>query len=235
MANPQKENGFTAISNELLEKIIQLKIPPSEKDMLLFVIRKTYGFAKKEDIISLTQFEKGTSISRPTVVKGLKNLLSMKILYKNLNKFMVNKDYDEWVVNPALLVKNNSATSKHRLTEIGKPRLTHKRKKKYTKENTANQDLHENIVSVIETFSKINPACIRMYGNKTQRQACEDLIESFGLDRVLTVIEKTIPKTNTMQFFPTITTPLQLRDKWIALESAIKRYQSEVNKNKVAF
>ena len=76
-----------------------------------------------------------------------------------------------------------------------------------------------------------------MYGNTTQRKACEDLIENYGFERVKVVIEKTLPKTNTLQYFPTITTPLQLRDKWVMLENAIKRFQSESKKLKsnVAF
>ena len=63
-----------------------------------------------------------------------------------------------------------------------------------------------------------------------------DLLEMFGFEKVALVVEKTLPKTNTMQFFPTITTPVQLRDKWATLESAIKRKQGELQaKPKVLF
>ena len=42
---------------------------------------------------------------------------------------------------------------------------------------------------------------------------------------------------NKLLFFPVVTTPLQLQDKWTALESAIIKYQSENKKAKdtVAF
>lgn len=83
------------------------------------------------------------------------------------------------------------------------------------------------IADLIKSFEKINPACKRMYGNTTQRKACSDLIDTYSFDRVLEVIEKTLPKILGLKFFPTITTPLQLFEKWSALESAIVRYQQE--------
>lgn len=134
MASPQKENGYTAIANEILEQLVKVRLPPSEKDLILFVIRKTYGFHKKEDRISLTQFERGTGLSRPTVVRSLKNLLSRKMLVKVGLLLRFNKDYENWVVNTPLLVKYKNTTSKLTLTKTSKHTLTYKRKKKITKE-----------------------------------------------------------------------------------------------------
>lgn len=86
---------------------------------------------------------------------------------------------------------------------------------------------------IIKEFESINPACKRMYNNKTQREACDDLIAAYTLERVIDIVEKTLPKTNTLQFFPTITTPVQLRDKFATLEAAIEKYRSEkLSKNK---
>ena len=73
----------------------------------------------------------------------------------------------------------------------------------------------------------MNPSCSKYYGNKTQRKACENLIELYGFNRVKKVIEVTLPKTNTLPFFPSITTPVQLQEKWSSLESAIRKYQSK--------
>ena len=90
---------------------------------------------------------------------------------------------------------------------------------------------------VIKSFESINPASKKFYGNTTQRKSCQMLIDSYGLDRVVNVVENILPKSNTMKFFPVITTPTQLADKWATLESAIHRYQAEKKdiKNKVAF
>ena len=83
---------------------------------------------------------------------------------------------------------------------------------------------------LLKSFEEINPAIKRMYNNTTQRQACDDLIESYGFDRVKTVIEKTLPKTNAMEYMPTITTPHQLFLKWSNLEAGIRKLQSKTKK-----
>lgn len=94
---------------------------------------------------------------------------------------------------------------------------------------------------IIKSFESLNPACKRMYGNKTQRQACDDLIENYGLERIISVVEKTLPKTNKIEFMPTIITPLQLFQKWSGLEAGIMKLKSkglkeqEKTSSKVAF
>ena len=93
----------------------------------------------------------------------------------------------------------------------------------------SNTDTHSvsQINEVIKLFEKINPACKKMYGNKTQRKACSDLIENHTYEKVVSVIEKTLPVIRGLKFFPIITTPLQLNDKWSALENAIVRHKDE--------
>lgn len=138
MASPQKENGFTPIANEIMEQIVNTCLLGSEYQILFWILRKTYGFQKKNDWISLTQFEKATKLSRPTVVKSLKNLVNMNIIIKsNSFDYHFNKDYEKWVVNTPLLVKYNNKIGKHALTDTSKHALTHKRNyQKKTKENT---------------------------------------------------------------------------------------------------
>lgn len=142
MANPQKENGFTPIANEILDKLVNISLLGSEYQVLFFIIRKTYGYHKKVDRISLTQFEKGTGLSRPTVVKTLKNLMArnmvVKIYLPDENKgYSFVKDHEKWIVKTHLLVKGKWETSKGVFTENGKGVLTHKRKKEITKDIVA--------------------------------------------------------------------------------------------------
>ena len=92
---------------------------------------------------------------------------------------------------------------------------------------------------ILKAFEIINPACRKMYGNTTQRQACDDLCAEYGYERVKIVAEQTLPKTNLIKFFPEIRTPKQLWDKWTALGDAITKKRSDIaeikNKNKIAF
>lgn len=85
----------------------------------------------------------------------------------------------------------------------------------------------EEINLLIKEFEVINPSSKNFYARPPQRKACKFLIETYGFERVKNVIGKTLPRTNTIQYFPTITTPMQLQDKWATLESAIKKYQSD--------
>jgi len=129
-----------------------------------------------------------------------------------------------------LLIKENKA-----YTEISNPvnkMLTEVRLGKVRLGEDNAEQSSADIVLLIDKFSILNPACKRMYGNTTQRKACKLLIETYGLERLKKIITETLPKTNGLQYFPTITTPLQLQDKFIALESAIRKYQSEHKNNK---
>jgi phage replication O-like protein O len=139
MASPQKENGYTAIANEILEHLVKVHLLGAEWDVLAFIIRKTYGYQKKLDVISLTQFESGTGLSRPTVVKTLKNLMARNMIVKvylpdERIGYTFIKDHEKWVVKEHLLVKDKWVASKGVFTKTSKGVLTHKRKKEITKE-----------------------------------------------------------------------------------------------------
>lgn len=81
------------------------------------------------------------------------------------------------------------------------------------------------VVTVIDSFEEINPSYKKWYGNKTQRGAIKRLIETHTLDRILKVV-KLLPSIKGKQYFPTITTPLQLEDKWASLEGAFIRLKN---------
>jgi len=220
MANPQKENGFTAIANEILEKLVNIPLLGSEFQVILFILRKTYGFQKKSDVISLTQFEKWTGVSRPTVVKTIKNLVLRKMVVKDALlgdkiSFSFNKNYEDWLVKPAKLVKHRDRSSLARLTKSSKARLTHKRNKEITKETS--KGVNPLGAELIKLFEEVNPYCKKFYGNTTQRRACDELIETYGFEEVSRVIPALI-KTNKMPFFPNITTPSQLLQKYQQLK-----------------
>lgn len=122
MANPQKENGFTSLSNELLEKFLLFDFPSqSPIKIWIFIARKTYGYQKKIDHISLSQIAEGTDLSRQTVNESLKWLVKACLLVKGDfsikgTVYGINKDYEQWVVNVHRLVKSNRFTSQGALT-----------------------------------------------------------------------------------------------------------------------
>lgn len=92
------------------------------------------------------------------------------------------------------------------------------------------------IGEVIKLFESVDPKNKKYYNNPTQRAACEFLLSEYGLEEITKHIE-VLPKTNTMPYFPNITTPCQLRDKWVTLNNQIERHKAEqgAKSNTVAF
>jgi hypothetical protein len=105
--------------------------------------------------------------------------------------------------------------------------ISNTEEKVINKESNTTEQSSGEIPLLIKSFETINPDCKNFYGRPPQRLACQFLIDTYGFERVKTVIEKTLPKTNTIKFFPTITTPIQLKEKWASLESSIHKYQAQ--------
>lgn len=243
MANPQKENGYTAIANDIMEALAKTRIAGEYRQVLDFIMRKTYGYSKKDDKIALSQFADGTGLKKSSICRAIKILVNMNIISENAKAgdvaktYKLQKDFDNWKPLAKKLTHNSvSDNAKKRLRKrkkslaITDTTITNN-KKQYIQKQGAVQStaVKENleIPEIIKAFELVNPACKKYYGNTTQRQACDDLIKTYGFERVMSVIEKTLPKTNGMTYFPTITTPVQLFEKWANLESKIRQYQSE--------
>lgn len=142
---------------------------------------------------------------------------------RNLLITKENKAYSEVATN-GIPNGNQMATSgSPKLSEAKLSKVKLSEVKKYKETERGSVEIEE----IIKSFESINPACKKFYGNITQRKACSDLVKTYGFDRTKDVIDKTLPKTNGMTYFPTITTPVQLFDKWASLESKIRQYQSE--------
>lgn len=123
--------SFTQIPNELLDCLVSSRLRPAEKSILLLVIRQTYGYHKKSDRISLTQFEKKTRLARSSVNHSLTLLVRCGLLVKEKGN---GKTPNSWSiclddVNEALV----------RYTElVGRAVVV---RTEHTKENIQNKDI----------------------------------------------------------------------------------------------
>lgn len=150
MANIQLENGYTRIANEILEALIRYEFPQNTGGLpyqiCLFVIRKTYGYHKKMDVISLSQFQKATNDkSRTNLIYWIRYLVQAKVLVRIKKsetqiEYGFNKDYDSWLtpVQARRLVQARAYTSTSDSTKTSTSPMTHKRKKENTKEIVVN-------------------------------------------------------------------------------------------------
>lgn len=101
MTTPQIENGFTMIANELLEAILGSGFSHREQSVILAIIRKTYGYAKKEDDMSASQIGALCGVARQHVTSTLNALAGRNVINKRAGKFGmvigIQKDHRKWI------------------------------------------------------------------------------------------------------------------------------------------
>lgn len=86
------------------------------------------------------------------------------------------------------------------------------------------------INNLIELFKEINPSYEKFFSNNTQRKALERLYAKLGEQKLVGVI-KSLAKSNTIKYAPTISSPLQLEDK---LANLIAFWQKQKTSQSVA-
>ncbi len=78
------KTGFTKYPNVLMDLYMK-EISPIAFKLLSVICRKTIGFNKSQDNISLSIFKKYTGVSKASVVKGLNELIDRKLIIKSKN------------------------------------------------------------------------------------------------------------------------------------------------------
>lgn len=143
MASPQIEEGYTKIANEIMEALMKIRIPGEAMQMLLTILRKTYGYNKKEDVISLSQFNLYTGIIKPSIIRGIKQLISMNLIYKKVNgqtaSYCFNKDYSTWKPLAKKLTISKNANNRLRKSKFSLAKKLHTKesiKRKYQKKES---------------------------------------------------------------------------------------------------
>lgn len=121
LANPQKENGYTAICNELMEVLAKAKLNGTQFRILYCILRYTYGFQEKEHEFSLNFLAKSIDCNYCQTKRGLSDLIDKKIVkiikeanFNSSRVLSVNKNYDEWVG----VLNSIEGAKKHRGCEI---------------------------------------------------------------------------------------------------------------------
>ena len=142
MANPQLQNGYTKIANELLEAICRLNVSGNEMRILLYVIRRTYGFNRKFAEIPLSEISVAIGMRREHIQKALKKLAGRKIIELHTycgtksQTISIVKNYEEWTVEScaSCLLPKLATVAKNGNTTVAKNgNTTYKEKRKVLK------------------------------------------------------------------------------------------------------
>lgn len=100
MAKSDINDGHIDIANDLSEALMRINLSGYQYRIIWCVFRKTYGWHKSTDKISLTQFEKMTGLKGKYICRVIKELedRNMIIVDRNnrINIYKFNSDYDTW-------------------------------------------------------------------------------------------------------------------------------------------
>lgn len=100
----KKENTFTQVPNNLLEALCRVKLSANKKEIVLVILRYTYGYHKDSAQISYLGFSKLTGLGRRYCIKLVKNLVEGKLIIKVVKKknypsyFSINPNLNNWKV-----------------------------------------------------------------------------------------------------------------------------------------
>lgn len=261
---PQLEDGYTQIANEIVEALAECMPGFTEGQIIWYVLRKTYGWHKKEDKISISQIVKATKKSKRAVIYALQNLESKKMILiqrttingeKQSNNIQFNKLYSQWVVQniaPQVLKNRNQARISSAKEYISK-RVVQKNVKSsakdgnlvvqnktqnsnsfaHTKETIqkiyTKETITKDISEVLSAFANVNPSYKQFFPNKTQRACTKRLLEQYGKEKILNLIER-LPEINAKPYAPTITSPWKLEVKMGDLLAYLQQEGAKINK-----
>lgn len=158
MASPQVENGHTKIANEILEQLMKIHLSPNQWQVLICIMRKTYGYHKKVDYIANCQIIESTGLCKAVVSRVLSALEKMNIIVRYGKNIGFQKDWESWnklaeqstnvsrIVNLQMLAEQSTLATKlaeqstdeklavstsklaEQSTKVSSPRVTQKKK-----------------------------------------------------------------------------------------------------------
>jgi len=259
MASPQKENGYTAIANETLEALVKLNLNGTHFALIFAIMRKTYGFQKKEDAISIDQFVNMLKVSRRTVIYTLQDLEAKGIVLirrsrdgekNNVNIIRFNKNYETWLVNiSADQVEKNRSSAKLRkqggsaklgslvvqnsvenLPSFAPTKETIQKKTKEIGKTSVLQGFQWQ--ELIDAFKEVNPSYLDFFRNKTERSALESMAKQWGYEKLLSTIQA-LPQIIGQPYAPKITRPSDLKRDIGKLIAFTKQQSSLKTKRRV--
>jgi phage replication O-like protein O len=108
MANPQLEDGYTRLANEIIDALMRTNLSAYQMRLLWAIWRETYGYQKKQDWISNSQLVEMTGLKKSHVSRTLSELKARNIVTRLGNKISFNKDYQAWTKLPIRVTVTNS-------------------------------------------------------------------------------------------------------------------------------
>ena len=125
---------FTRIPNNFID---DLKLNPYQFQILSIIVRKTDGWCKLEDGISLSQFEKLVTFKKPKIIQTLKELIEMDLISKKKQILDNNSNsFNMYKISDRVVTENNKGSNSQLLGVVTEDYTQKKANTKETKQNT---------------------------------------------------------------------------------------------------
>lgn len=143
-------NEFTRIPNNLIDN---LKLNPYQFQVLSIIIRKTDGWCKVEDGISLSQFIDLVTFSKNKIISTIKELENLNLIEKSKNYDEVKKiySYSTYKISSRVVHEVNKGSAPD---EQGVVHEVNKQKKLNTKE-TNTKGSYESFITYLKKVAPI--------------------------------------------------------------------------------
>ena len=168
LANPQVENGYIRISNDVWDALVAIRISGEARQVLDFIIRKTWGWGKKTDRIPLSQFRDATGLRKSAIIKARQKLLDMRLITvtQKVNDSMITygfiKDYRKWKPLPKKRTITQKVNQRNPKSKFAVP-------KKRPSIDNASKD----------TYSKDKPPIVPLGGNEIEKEKFDKFINLY--------------------------------------------------------
>ena len=222
MADVQKENGYTAIANELLEAICNSGFSAMELKVILTIARFTYGFSQKENEMSLgfianfMKYKDRAGVSRAVTRLIKSNVIHLVGTHGQSRVLSLNKDYDTW--NLDCCRNDNCCQNDNRSVAEMTTEVLSKQQQILSKEN-----LKENNKDIIYTDCCRNDNCCQNDNTKPKqeefKEEFEELWKLYPKKRGKSAVSKKAMKELQKAGFDTV-------------KRAIESYKAEIKKNR---
>ena len=130
MSKENKMTEYTRIPNSFID---DLKLNPYQFQILSIIVRKTDGWCKLEDGISLSQFEKLVSFKKNKIVNTIKELCELELIEKtkHYNNDTKTYSYSTYKIHSRVVSENNKGSISQKQGVVSEK---DKQKKAITKE-----------------------------------------------------------------------------------------------------
>ncbi|WP_068783177.1 replication protein [Paenibacillus phocaensis] len=177
MANPQLEDGYTQLANELLEQAALHKFNGTQYAIILVIWRYTYGFKRKEHQLATGFIAKAVGADLSGVKEELNKLIERRVVLVTKEgkgprprSLSFNKNYEEWLPvdnSPPLSKKASGGQSSTIMVDNSPPIVVDnsppkKEKRKYIKkgdiymsESPKKLKFHDTVFLTLEQYEKL--------------------------------------------------------------------------------